>query len=285
MSIFASATNPLAFDPSGFVAQLRALDVPVPADLEEIIAVAAAAGRVAPDRTVFDTLVADAAAGRLSADEVHDRVLEAAQSLLLTSGSPHPIGRVREALADPLRRRALAAIAANAADIDQALAAPLAQAVDHLEHAAQVLGDSAPDPGRTPQGGPVAQEAAQRWQQGHAMLDSIRRIRDTLAQNCRYGGYPMTATRWCELTTPADHDRFMSTTQNLSQLWRAVPAGYQLTIIPPERAAELEAAIAKERAQQERRRNQTSVKRHNKRVERELAAWRAVGVEIGDHRA
>src|SRR5690606_17951662 len=170
--------------------------------------VAAAAGRVNPDRTVFDTLVADAAAGRLSADEVPDRIIQAAQSLLLTSGSPHPIGRVREALAAPLRRRALAAIAANAAEIDQSLSAPLAQAVDHLQHAAQVLGDSAPDPGRTPQGGPVAQEAAQRWQQGYAMLDSIQRIRNTLVEKCRYGTYPVGPTRWCELTTVADHDRF-----------------------------------------------------------------------------
>ena len=281
MSIFLSATNPLAFDPSGFVDQLRALDVPVPADLEEIMAVAAAAGRVNPDRTVFDTLVADAAAGRLSADEVHDRIIEAAQSLLLTTGSPHPIGRVREALADPLRRRALAAIAANAAEIERSLADPLARAVDHLEAAAAVLGDSAPDPGRTPQGGPVAQEAAQRWQQGYAMLDSIRRIRTTLAQHCRY--YPLGATRWCELTTVADHDRFLSTTKDMSQLWRAVPAGFRLSIVTPERAAELDAAIAAERAEEELHRRQKAAKRHNKRVERELAAWRAAGVELDAH--
>jgi len=112
------------------------------------------------------------------------------------------------------------------------------------------------------------------------MLDSIRRIRTTLAQHCRYGGYPLPATRWCELTTAADHDRFLSATRNLNELWRAVSAGYQLTIISPERAAELDAAIAAERAEEELHRRQKAAKRHNKRVERELAAWRSVGVEL-----
>lgn len=283
MSIFLTATNPMAFDPSGFVAQLRALDVPVPEDLDKIIAVAVAAGKVDPDRSTLDALVDDAAAGRLTPDEMHDRIIEAAQSLVLKTGSPHPIGRVFESIAGPLRRRALTVIAAAAPEIERSLSAPLARAVEHLEAAAQVLGDSAPDPGRTPQGGPVAREAVQRWQQGNDMLRSIRRIRKELVEKCRYGSFPVGPTRWCELTTAADYDRFRSATQDMSQLWRAVPSGFRLSIVTPERAAELDAQIAEERAEAERRRNQNAVKRHNKRVERELAAWRSVGVELDRH--
>lgn len=287
MSLFLDATNPLGFDPVGFTRSLQALDVPVPDELNEIVALADAAMEAAPDRTEIDTLVADVTAGDITPDELPDRIVKAAEALVLTRGAGHPIGQVRDAIKRPLLRRALNVTAAHAAEIDQALAAPLARAVEHLEAAAAVLGDSAPDPGRTPQGGPVVHEAIQRWKQGNDMLQSIARIRETLAKNCRYGGYPMTATRWCELGSAGDHDRFMGTTKNLSlsQLWRAVPAGFRLSIVSPERAAELGAAIAAERAEAERRRNKTSVKRHNKRVERELAAWRSVGVEIGGHGA
>src|SRR5690606_32313652 len=102
-------------------------------------------------------------------DELPDRIIKAAEALLLTSGAGHPISQVRNAIAGPLRQRALNVAAAHAADIDQSLAAPLARAVEHLEAAAQVLGPNPPDPGRTPQGGPVIQEAIQRWQQGNDM--------------------------------------------------------------------------------------------------------------------
>lgn len=285
MSLFIDATNPLGFNPVEITRSLQALDVPVPDELNEIVALADAAMKVSPDRTEVDTLVADVTAGDITPDELPGRIVKAAEALVLKSGPNHPISQVRDAIKRPLLRRALNVTAAHAADIDQSLSAPLARAVEHLEAAAQVLGPNPPDPGRTPQGGPVIQEAIQRWQQGNDMLRSIVRIREVLTRNLRYGPFPMTATRWCELTTAADHDRFLSTTNHMSssQLWRAVPAGFRLSIVSPERAAELDAAIAAERAEQERRRNQNAVKRHNKRVERELAAWRAVGVELDRH--